>query len=155
MNMEANENRCLCDHDGIVLSHGLHRSTPPYRWIATLSGNVGVGGRTNVIMQDDLPNLRNSWLRLKDFVEGNDEVGILDLCFQTPDFIFSLPSNQAGYYHMNRPEIAMGSPMVEWLLVGYQPVSGGHVHVFNWTPMASKMTVIEQGKAGFGHIRNR
>jgi len=82
-------------------------------YVATLSNNKEV-------FQDERKDGPHSWIRLKQFLQLNSDLKIVDFRLIEGNQAFSMPENQKGYcFGKKMVKIFMGNTEIEGTCVGY------------------------------------
>jgi len=123
-------------------------STPKTRFLASLSD-----GRT--VIQDERPNAKNAWIRLKKFIETNPGLSITGLRLQGPGGReYPMPPNQKGYFFGKKARKTFPGGQATYVGVGYYD---GNVVTIQWHRENFSDSFTEdrtRQKAGFFLIEN-
>lgn len=132
--------------DDTILTKRVNEHVPEDRIILSLSN-----GET--IFEDNIPQLKCFWLRLKDFIETT-EVKIVKFRYQSKAYGFQeFPPNLQYYYYMKRKYGIIGSEYMQEIKIG---CSEDGENIVGFTMGYGKTTPFEMTleKGGFGLIKN-
>ena len=130
----------------IILTKKVTEHVPEDRIILSLSN-----GET--IFEDNIPQLKCFWLRLKELIEGSD-VRIVKFRYQSKAYGFQeFPANLQYYYYMKRQHGIIGSEYMADIKIGCcedgENIVGFTLGYGDTTPFE-----ISLKKGGFGLIRS-
>lgn len=132
-----------------TLAFEITSQTPVVRFLASLSD-----GRT--VIQDNRPNQRNAWIRLKEWLRTNSDISISNVRLQGPKGIdIPMPPNQNGYFFGYKRGAVWGGSQDDYVAIGYY--DGQKVNVVwyrqpNFDQSRSEERTV--ANAGFLLIRN-
>ena len=107
------------------------------------------------IVQEEQEGLPSSWIRLKQFLDANKELKIVEMSLYMNGGEYVLPNNQTGYC-FGRKKIGVwpGSKNMELSCVGYYDGQAVKLFWFNSAGKVVKEETRTKEKAGFFLINN-
>ena len=128
------------------LSTKVTEQTPQHRILVSLSN-----GQT--IIQNDIPQEKHFWKRIRDLITNNKDISITMVRFQIPTAMLNLPPNCPYYYFMNVKSGNIGETCINSVKFGYA-VDTMYIHCTELTGSTIKNVVMPFKKGGVGVIAN-